>query len=172
MKKHIIWSNLNIKADDWEEAYKEHFELNNEEIPEDYDESDVLDFAYDLNRDYLDDERYYNLNKQIEGKILVLGNIGRWNGRVDGYKIIGSGNIADILYDDCDYCEWYSDGYNIKFKGHHHDGTNYYEYRVIKNEDNIDNLLDAIYAGKPISRRKLNYYTRSLLPDIAKIYGW
>ena len=100
-----------------------------------------------------------------------MGDIGRWNGRVNGYRVLDN-NISSILETDCDYCKWYSDGYNIKFKGHHHDGTNYYEYRVIRENRNIENLLDDIYDGKEISRSKLNYYTRSLHPYIAEIYGW
>jgi hypothetical protein len=125
----------------------------------------------ETNKEYLDDERM-NLNKVVDGRILVIGDIGRWNGRAQGYKIVNSGKIADILYSECDYVEWYGDGYNIRSTGIHHDGRNYAEYRVIREDRNIENLLDDIYAGKEISRAKLNYYTRSLYPYVAKVYGW
>lgn len=120
---------------------------------------------------WLDDERE-NLDIQLEKPILVIGYLGYWNGRRQGYKIIESGNIKDILYDDSDYVKWYGDGYNIRATATHHDETNYYEYREIKNEDNIEKLLDQIYYGKRITRSKLNYYTRSLFPYVANVYGW
>lgn len=120
---------------------------------------------------WLEDERD-NLDIQLENPILVLADLGLWNGRRQAYGIIESGNIRDILTSDCDYVKWYSDGYNIKAEGAHHDGTNYYEYREIRNPENIENLLDAIYNGEKISRRKLNYYTRSIEPAVAEVYGW
>ena len=35
-----------------------------------------------------------------------------------------------------------------------------------------EQALDDIYNGREISRSKLNYYTRSIRPYVAKIYGW
>ncbi len=119
---------------------------------------------------YLDDERE-NLNIVADGRILVIADLGLWNGRRQGYKIL-SRRVSDILSDDADYVEWYGNGYNIKATASHHDGTNYYEYRVIREDRNIENLLDAIYNGEKITRKKLNYYTKSLYKDIAKVYGW
>ena len=119
---------------------------------------------------YLEDERE-NLNITTDGRILVIADLGLWNGRRQGYKILGS-RISDILSDDSDYIEWYGDGHNIKATASHHDGTNYYEYRVIREDRNIDNLLNAIYNGEEITRKKLNYYTKSLYSDVAKVYGW
>jgi hypothetical protein len=112
------------------------------------------------------------LNIQLDNSILVIADLGLWNGRRQGYKIIQSGNIQDILYSDCDYVEWYSDGYNIKAKMSHHDGTNYIEYREIRGNVNIDNLTSKIYNNMDVSRAEINRYTRSLLPYVAKVYGW
>ena len=163
MKKHIIWSNINLKIEDW----KDFLEKYHPDINDKYEQMNLI---REMNSEYLWDERA-NLNKKIDGRILVLGDIGRWDGRVNGYKILDD-NISSILETDCDYCEWYSDGYNIKFKGIHHDGVNYAKYRVIREDRNIHNLLDDIYNGKEISRKKLNYYTRSLHPYVAEVYGW
>ena len=33
-------------------------------------------------------------------------------------------------------------------------------------------MLDDIYNGKEITRKKLNYYTKSLYKDVANVYGW
>lgn len=130
---------------------------------EDTDEPEMLSV-------YLEDERI-NLNRVVDGRILVIADLGLWNGRRQGYKILGN-KASDILYDDADYIEWYGDGHNIKATATHHDGTNYLEYRIIREDRNIQNLLDAIYSGEEISRKKMNYYTKSLYKDIAKIYGW
>ena len=162
MKK-TIWQNIDFKVEDWKDFLEEYH-------PDVTDEYEQMDLIREMNSEYLWDERA-NLNKKIDGRILVLGDIGRWDGRVNGYKILDN-NISSILETDCDYCEWYSDGYNVKFKGIHHDGVNYAEYRVIREDRNIENLLDDIYDGKEISRKKLNYYTKSLHSYVAEIYGW
>lgn len=161
--KRTIWQNIDLKIEDWKDFLEESF-------PTVTDEYEQLNLIQELNSEYLWDERS-NLNKKIDGRILILGDIGRWNGRTNGYRVLDN-NIASILETDCDFCKWYSDGYNIRFKGHHHDGTNYYEYRVIREDRNIENLLNDIYDGKEISRKKLNYYTKSLHPYVAEVYGW
>lgn len=161
--KRTIWQNIDLKIEDWKDFLEECH-------PDVTDEYEQMDLIREMNSEYLCDERA-NLNKKINGRILVLGDLGRWDGRVNGYKILDN-NISSILETDCDYCEWYSDGYNIKYKGIHHDGVNYAEYRVIREDRNIENLLDDIYNGKEISRKKLNYYTKSLHSYVAKVYGW
>ena len=170
MKKHIIWSNMNLDIEDWRDGYKEFLEIN-EMDGDPNDEDAIYDWMVEMNNEYLGDEQM-NLNKVVEGRILVIAGLGLWNGRKQGYKIIGN-NINDIFnhgaYDDT---EWYGDGYNIRCTTHHHDGTNHYLYRVIREDRNIDNLLDAIYNGEEITNSKLNYYTKSLYKDVAKIYGW
>lgn len=170
MKKRIIWSNMNINPEDWKERYKEIAEENGWE--EDIDnENNLWRYINETLDQYLDDERA-NLDMLIDGHILIIADLGLWNGRRQGYRI-HEGNVKNILYDgDADYIEWYSDGYNIKATAVHHDGTNFYEYRVIREDRNIQNLLDAIYHGEEITRKKLNYYTKSLEPYVAKVYGW
>lgn len=120
---------------------------------------------------WLEDERM-NLDVQLKNPILVLMDLGLWNGRKQGCFIIDSGNVRDILYSECDYVKWYSDGHDIKARASHHDGTNHYKYREIRDPDNIGELIDAIYMGEKISEKKLNHYTKSLEPVVAKIYGW
>lgn len=170
MKEHTIWSNIDIKLEDWKD-YLDDYKENNLDEDENFDEDLQYELVTDLNNDYLDDERM-NLNVQLNNPILVIGDLGLWNGRVSAYKIINSGNIKDILYDDADYIRWYSDGYNIKCKAIHHDGTNYYEYREIKNIDNIHNLTEKLLNQEEVSRDMINQYTKSILPYVKKVYGW
>ena len=170
MKKRIIWSNIDLNIEDWRDGYKEYLEMN--ELDDDpNDEDDIYNWMIETNDSYLYDERY-NLNQEVDGRILVIGDLGLWNGRRQGYKIIASRNIKNILNSDCDYVEWYGDGHNIRYVEHHHDGTNYCLYRVIREDRNIEKLLDAIYNGEEITSSKLNYYTKSLYKDVANVYGW
>lgn len=169
MKKRIIWSNMNINPDDWKEGYKEIAEENGWDEDTD-DENNLWNYIYEELDHYIDDERM-NLDVTTDGRILVVTDLGLWYGRRQGYRIL-DGNVKNILSADVDYVEWYSDGYNIKAIAAHHDGTNYYEYRVIREDRNIQNLLDAIYNGEEITRKKLNYYTRSLEPYVRRVYGW
>lgn len=137
--------------------------FSNMEMSDDYDRYDE---AY-----MLEDERT-NLDIPIDGKILVIADLGLWNGRRNGYKILPN-NISEILYDaDAELVEWYDDGYNIKCTAVHHDGTNYYEYREIRDGVNIDNLLNSIRNNESYSRKKLNTYTKSIRPYVLDVYGW
>lgn len=171
MEKRVIWSNMDLDIKDWKEEYKEFLEANEIEDADPEDEDAIYEWMNETNDMFFDDE-YENLDKEVDGRILVIADLGLWNGRKQGYKIL-SKNIHDILCSNGgDYAEYYGDGYDIKGTEVHHDGTNYYLYRVIREDRNIDNLLTAIYNGEEISPRKLNYYTRSLHKDVAKIYGW
>lgn len=168
MKKRIIWSNMNINPDDWKEGYKEIAEENGWD--EDTDDENNLWRYIDEELDrYRDDERI-NLDVPTNGRILAIADLGLWNGRKQGYRILKE-NVNSIFNISEDYSEYYSDGYNIKATLTHHDGTNYIEYREIREDRNINNLLIAIFNGEKISRKKLNYYTRSLLPYVSKAYG-
>lgn len=165
--KRIIWTS-EINIEDWKNDYMEENSLEKDStVP---DDSEIFSWAEELNGEYLEDERV-NLNKFVNGAILVIADIGRWNGRFKGYKIL-SNNIKDILFSDSENCEWFSDGYNIRSIEHHHDGTNYLLFREIRNDRNIDNLLDKIYKGEEISSKTLNYYTKSLYSKVKTIYGW
>lgn len=153
--KHTIWSNMNLDLDDWRDDLLEEYP--------DCSEDELYRIMWDTNQDYLDDERA-NLHKTVEGVIVVIADLGLWNGRRPGFKVIESGNIADILYDEaCDYCDWYADDKDIRFTGHHHDGTNHYLYRVFKG--NPDDLYD-------MTPDEMIQATTSLRPHVAAVYGW
>ena len=100
--RHIIWSDISLDLDDWRESL--------EELYPDYPEDELYDIMVKSNAENLYDERV-NLNIQLSQPIIVIGDLGRWNGRVSGYKMIDSGNIKDCLYSDTDYTEWYVDKY-------------------------------------------------------------
>lgn len=171
--RHIIWSDLSLNPDDWRDSYKDYLEIN--ELDDDpNDENELYKWMVETNEEYLDDERM-NLNIQLSQPIIVIGDIGRWNGRVMGYKMIDSGNIKDCLYADTDYTEWYVDKYgDFRADAAHHDGTNHYLYRVFKDgvsDTQIENLKDKIYMGKA-TRADITRVTRRLGDEIAAVYGF
>ena len=120
---------------------------------------------------WFDDEKV-NLNKELDTNILVIADLGLWNGRRSGYKIIGN-NLSEIL------SVAQGDSYSVYFdseKGDicatdiHHDGTNYYIFRQIRNGRNIDKLLSKIYDGN-YSQEDIEKYTKSLGCHLHNIYG-
>lgn len=171
MKKRVIWSNINLNIEDWREGYKEYLEMNEMDEKDPNDEDAIYNWMVDTNDCYFDDE-CANLNKKVEGRILIIADLGLWNGRRSGYKILDTNLKSIFNIGSFDYAEFYSDGYNIKATEHHHDGTNHYLYRIIREDRNIDNLLSMLANGQEVSRSQLNYYTRSLYKNVANVYGW
>lgn len=167
MKNKIIWSNMNLNVDEWRDAYAEFCEINEIEPGDEYD---IYNWMEQTNALYLDDERV-NLNKQLDGDLLIIGDLGLWNGRKNGYKIARA-NLNAIFDIGDDLTEFYADGHEIRATGCHHDGRNYYLFRAARPGRDLDKFLNALYYGEYISPQKLNYYTRSIYPDIARIYGW
>jgi len=164
---------MNLEADDWRDSYKEYLEINGLDDDPD-DENKLYEYMVEANDDYLSDERQ-NLDIQFSQPIIVIGDLGRWNGRVTGYKMIDSGNIKDCLYADTDYTEWYVDKYgDLRADAVHHDGANYYLYRVLKDgvtDTQIENLQDKIYNGK-VTRADITRVTKRLGDKIAEVYGF
>ena len=164
MEKFTIWSN-NLDYDDWKNDL--------EELYPDYSDEDRISLMYDINNEYLEDERV-NLDIQLDRPILVIADLGLWNGRFSGYKEIGSGRISECLYSNTDYCTWYVDGYgDLRCDAVHHDGTNHYLYRTYKenvSDTQIENLKNKIYEGT-VTRRDITRITRRIGDAIAEVYG-
>lgn len=165
--RNVIWSNQNL---DYEKDWKEFLEA---EYPE-LSEFERMSLMYEQNQESLEDERI-SLNIQLSTPILAVGDLGLWHGRVQGYKIIDSGNIRDCLRTEYDFAEWYVDGRrDLRACISHHDGTNYYLYRAIKEtatEAQIDALCSRIYNGEPY-RAALSRLTYRLGDEIGRVYGW
>ena len=171
--RRIVWSDQNLDIEDWREGYKEYLEANELDLDPD-DEQAIYEWMVETNEEYLTDERM-NLNIQLSQPIIVIGDLGRWNGRVMGYKMIDSGNIKDCLYSDTDFTEWYVDRYgDLRADAAHHDGTNHYLYRVFKEgvtESQMERLQEKIYMGKA-TRADITRVTKRLGDEIGRVYGW
>lgn len=171
--RHIIWSNVNLDLDDWRDDMRVQLEVNGIS-PDEIDDDRLYAEMLDTNASYLEDERV-NLNIQETQPIIVIADLGRWNGRFNGYKMIDSGNIKDCLYSDTDYTEWYVDKLgDLRANAIHHDGTNHYLYRAFKDNatsEQIESLQDKIYSGRA-TRADITRVTKRLGDDIAKVYGF
>ena len=165
-QKHVIWSDIDMDFDDWRDDLKEQYPNASED--------ELMSLMYEINNDYLADERW-NLDIQLPRSIIVIGDLGLWNGRAHGYKMIESGNIKDCLYSDCDMNEWYVDKLgDLRCKAIHHDGTNYYLYRAFRDnvtDSQIERLQDKIYEGT-VTRQDITRVTKRLGDDIGAVYGW
>ena len=96
--KRIVWTNIDLDPEDWYDGLRELFP--------NLDENALYEKMWSLNNEYLDDERA-NLDLYVGSPILVLADLGLWNGRHRGYGEIKSGNLMDCLKTDCEYAEWY-----------------------------------------------------------------
>ena len=171
MKKNVIWSDC---YEDIEALARDIAEDNGEKVLDRKTIDKYINKAYDLNYEYLADERI-NLDKKVDGEIVIIGDLGLWDGRRIGYKLLGN-NIKDCfeMGRDCMEAEWYCDRYDLAGVEHHHDGTNYYTYRMRKpniSETSWENFLDKIYRGV-VTSKDITRYTKSLRPYIAEVYGW
>ena len=126
------------------------------------------------NNDYLLDERA-NLNIQLSQPILVIAQLGLWNGIKPGYREIESGNIKDCLYSNYDFTTWFVDRRgDLRCDDIHHDGTNHYLYRVWRDdvsETQRDRLKARIYEGIA-TREDITRVTKRLGDAIGQVYGW
>lgn len=163
---HIIWSDYNLDYEDWREDLEAEYP--------DYTDEEREDLMYRLNDEAIYDERA-NLNIQLSRPILVIADLGLWNGRRSGYKEIASGNIKDCLYSENDYNTWFVDkNGDLCCDSVHHDGTNHYLYRVYKpgvSRIQIDKLKEKLYDGTA-TRADITRITKRLGDEIAKVYGW
>lgn len=165
-EKHIIWSNYHLDYADWKEDLEAEYP--------DLSEEERISLMYEINGEYLDDERI-NLDIQLSQPILMVADLGLWYGRRTGYREIQSGNIRDCLYSEMDYATWYVDRRgDLRCDAVHHDGTNHYLYRVYKDdarESQIDLLKEKLYNGTA-TRADITRVTRRLGDEIAKVYGF
>lgn len=168
-KMYTIWTNYDL---DYDQDWKDDLEAEYPDLSED----ERIDLMYQINNDYLDDERA-NLNIQLSQPILVIASLGLWDGRRIGYREIKSGKISDCLYSGRDdmYVTWYVDELgDLRCEAIHHDGTNHYTYRTYKDgvtDRQIEFLKEKLYYGKA-TRKDITRITRRLGDDIADVYGW
>lgn len=156
-QKRIIWTNNDY--DEWCDAMRN--EITEEEITPEY--------YYDECSNNLFDEMA-NLDIEVDGYIVAFANLGLWNGRVNGAKLIGT-NVKRIFSSFNDYDTFYCDQFNVKQESMHHDGTNYILFRVAESKEKAERLVNAI-AYKGMTEEQFRRSTSSLRKYVAETYGW
>jgi hypothetical protein len=165
MNKLMIWTDrLDEK---WEEEYlAEHPDANDAEVYNAWYEYADMSFH---------DEKI-NLNIPIEGNVLIIRKVNRWNGTTVWCSIIKRDTIGMLLERCLDGNSFYVDADTGDFIGeaYHHDGTNYYRFREIPADALNDDIVDLTYKidfGDEYEEDLLRL-TKTFGGRIAKVYGW
>ncbi len=84
-------------------------------------------------------------------------------------------NLNEILdAGQGDAYEVYQEDGDIKARDAHHDGTNYYTFRMVKpsvDDESLYEFLNKVYLDEA-DERDIDRYTQSLAPFVSEIYGW
>ncbi len=124
-----------------------------------------------LNEGYLEDDKD-NLNVSLDNYVIALADLGLWNGRKPGYKML-SKNLSSIFDISGDRVKYYDDGRNIRGECVHHDGTNYILYRKLKSNVSVEQIERILYKNNySLNSNQISRYTESLRPYVAEVYGW
>ena len=166
MKRYIIWDNS-------PETIREFADylVENDGFPE----SRAMEDASDMNAEDLC-EIELELNIEVGDDIVVIGQLGLWNGQKTGWKLLPTQNIGDCLRVTCgDQVTWYVDERgDLCCDDAHHDGTNHLTFRAWKSGISVDRqlrFLDKVARGTA-ARRDITKCTRSLGKYVADVYGW
>lgn len=161
----VIWTNNNY--DEWEKCMLEDY-------PDEASrEAEGIEISYERYMEDMDNDLYderANLDIPVDGVIVCFADLGLWDGHHQGAKKFGK-YVKNILRSNNDYQDWYCDRYNVRCTDIHHDGTNTYLYRVAKDEEQADRLVQAI-AYEGMTEDEFRKATKSLRPYVAKVYGW
>lgn len=159
--KHIIWTN-DLDYNDWKEDLEE-------EYPE-KSEAERIEIMYEINSEFFYEEKD-NLEEELGRPVVMLGSLGLWNGRRTGCKFTGGTNLNDIFYGSVgDIVTIFVENGEVMCKDIHHDGTNYYTYRVLK--PGISEFEFEEYAYETSAEEAFEKYAEPLGNKVAKIYGW
>ena len=160
VRKNVIFSNSFDGYEEWKE----------ESLNDGHDENECTleDFANVISMWH--DDECANLNKEVDGVIVMFGTCELWDGVQHGMKPIGT-NVKDVIdaVKSCLDVEYYADKYNIRCAGKHHDGTNKYLFRVFDSQERFDRYARSM---KKFDEKSFMRASKSLRPCVAEIYGW
>lgn len=125
------------------------------------------DSSWDIFYEFLE-----QFNIQLSQEIVVIADLGFWDGRATGYKVVDSGNIKDCFRSEYDGVWYIDENGDLRADVYHHDGTNYYLYRELKSDlyvDDIEDFYELIVEGKA-TREVIDKYSRAIGSDILENY--
>lgn len=161
----------------------------------------LQDVIWDEMRTSNDD--WYNIEKEelqriqltqyYTSYIYAFADIGLWDGRRRGHKLMGKEFVEIMSFQSCEYLHvWYDerDG-EIYSSTHHHDGTHeifyrefeikeieegdeYYEYADSQGNVDTSNFEAILYDAKTKEEwmKAINRFTKPVGHYVAKHYGW
>lgn len=160
MKKILIWTS-DVNVDDHQDFFDDAY-------PDITDDFEKWQICHEINNELLEDERR---NLDYDHPVLAIADIGRWNGRRQGYKVFD--NLKDILYTESDGAEWYVEGMTLKGTLWDHDGTTYVKYYLFNDElPGAEKFMDDIARGVNITKSRLYHYCKSAGKVVRDIYGF
>lgn len=166
MERYVIWSNLDLKLDDWRERV----------LAEDPslagDEAAMERRMLELNNLRLLDTRI-NFDEELDGPILALGEVRVGEESAPVYKLYPSGNATSIFYTDSPLAEYAVDGDGELRSVHRYPGgTITVRYRVFKEntEPEIRQRLCELAGRGLLAEELLREHTTRLGEHAALIY--
>ena len=144
MERYTIWSNRDLKLDDWRETVLE----NAPELAG--DEAAMERRMLELNNLRLLDARI-NFDEELDGAILAIGEVRVGEETAPVYKLFPSQNPSAIFYTDSPTAEWYVDTDGELRSFHEYPGgTVSVRYRVFRENTEpeiVQLLMERIGAG-------------------------
>ena len=166
MERYVIWSNLELKLDDW----RERVLADSPALAG--DEAGMERRMAELNNLRLLDARI-NFDEELDGPILALGEVQVGEESAPVYKLYPSGNPASIFYTDSPRAEYAVDPDGELRSIHRYPGgTITVRYRVFKEntEPEIQQRLTALAAKGLLPEELLRDHTTRLGEHAALIY--
>lgn len=165
MKKQVLFTN---EWRDFEETFGCTLEQYNKDYDMDYKEEWEV---FSANEEFEYDELSYSLKQPQFEDLLVLADIGLWNGRRVGYKECSGDSITNGEYD---YFTYSVEKGNLRVKGIHHDGTNFMlvrRWRENMSFDSRERFMSHLYNGTA-TPSMTNYYTEAIGNELMEVLGW
>lgn len=149
---------------DFFDDYQADTEALKQEDPE-LDDETAERIAYDDLCDYLTETLTSEIDHKAPHGLAIFADLGLWNGRRSGIKIVDS--FRDVLkyVDDVMYLTIETTSQGIEVTAPHHDGTNVYTVRALteaganRYSDYDDELEESLIHGSP---RTVRRYTRRI----------
>lgn len=166
MEKYVIWSNRDVRLDDWRERV----------LADDPalagDEAAMEKRMYELLNLRLLDARI-NFDEGLDAPILALGEVQVGEESAPVYKLYPSGNPSEIFYTDSAVAEWFVDTDGELRSFHQYPGgTVTVRYRLFKEntEPEIVQRLSELAGRGLLAEELLRDHTVRLGEHAAKIY--
>lgn len=163
-KTRTIFNNYNL----WDDYKEDTVEILKENGIENPTENQIWDEIMFQNDEYWEDAKQ-DLRKYFDGKTCILmGENERWNGKRKAGTIFT--DFMEMYYEamrNCEYVHIYDINGHLYFECSHHDGTNFYEIKILTDEG-IKYLENWEY-GPSSDKRSEQYVHEQIFKKYSKL---